>query len=113
MEGKKAASGKDGQPKKPQYKNGRHPHIKDGLGHTKETKTNGRKVINGYECVLFMSKGKVGIDQPAQKVAKKQPRAAWPAKGGSAAIKGGNAAPHRKEKATLFLLLMLSPRRRS
>jgi hypothetical protein len=51
MEGKKAASGKDNQPKKPQYKNGRHPHIKDGLGHIKGAKTNGRKVINGYECV--------------------------------------------------------------
>jgi hypothetical protein len=93
MEGKKAASGKDGQPKMPQYKNGRHPHIKDGLGHTKEGKTNGRKVINGYECVLFMSKGKAGIDQPAQMVAQKLPRAAQPAKGGSAAMKGGIRPP--------------------
>jgi hypothetical protein len=51
MESKKAASGKDDQPKKPQYKNGRHPHIKDGLGYTKGAKTNERKIINGYECV--------------------------------------------------------------
>jgi hypothetical protein len=50
MEGKKAASGKDDQSKEPQYKNGRHPHIKDGLGHTKGAKTNGRKVTNNYEC---------------------------------------------------------------
>jgi hypothetical protein len=62
MEGKKATNGKDDQPEKPQYKNGRHPHIKDGLRHTKGAKTNGRKVINGYECVQFMSKGKIGID---------------------------------------------------
>jgi chromosome segregation ATPase len=51
MNGKKQVSDKEDQPKKPQYKNGRHPHIKDGLGHTKGGKTNGRKVINGYECV--------------------------------------------------------------
>jgi hypothetical protein len=69
MEGKKVASDKDDQPKKPQYKNERHPHIKDGLGHTKGAKTNGRQVINGYECVQFMSKRKVGIDQPTQMVA--------------------------------------------
>jgi hypothetical protein len=38
-------------PKKPQYKNRRHPSIKDVPGHTKGTKTNGRKIVNGYECV--------------------------------------------------------------
>jgi hypothetical protein len=102
MEGKKATSGKDDQPKKSQYKNGRHYHIKDGLGHTKGAKTNGRKVINGYECVQFMSKGKVGIDQPAQMVAQKQPRAAQPAKGNSAAVKGGSAAPTEKGRLPLF-----------
>jgi hypothetical protein len=51
MEDVKIASGKEDQPKRPLYKDGRHPHIKDGLGHTKGGKTNGRKVINGYECV--------------------------------------------------------------
>jgi hypothetical protein len=51
MNNKKQVSGKEDQPKKPQFKNRRHPHIKDGLGHTKGGKTNGRKVINGYECV--------------------------------------------------------------
>jgi len=96
----KTASGKVDQPKRPQYKDGRHPHIKDGLGHTKGGKTNGRKVVNGYECVQFMSKGKIGTDRPAQKVAHKQPRAAQPPQGGSAAVKGGSAAPHRKGKAT-------------
>jgi hypothetical protein len=31
------------EPKGPQYKNGRHLSIKDGLGHKKVRKTNGRK----------------------------------------------------------------------
>jgi hypothetical protein len=35
----------------PQYKQGRHPSIKHGLGHTKGAKTNGRKIVNGYKCV--------------------------------------------------------------
>ena len=34
-----------------QYKNGRHPSIMYGLGHTTGAKTNGRKIVNGYECV--------------------------------------------------------------
>jgi hypothetical protein len=39
------------EPKGPQFKQGRHPQIKHGLGHTKGAKTNGRKIVNGYECV--------------------------------------------------------------
>jgi hypothetical protein len=93
MEDVKTTSGKEDQPKRPLYKGGRHPHIKDGLGHTKRGKTNGRKVINGYKCVQFMSNGRVGTDRPAQMVTHKQPRAAQPAQGGS-------AAPHRKGKVT-------------
>jgi hypothetical protein len=58
MKDKRAVSGKENQPKRPQYKDGRPPHIKDGLGYTKGAKSNGRKVINGYKCVQFMSKGK-------------------------------------------------------
>jgi len=95
-----AASGKVDQPKRPQYKDGRHPHIKDGLGHTKGGKTNGRKVVNGYECVQFMSNGKIGTDRPAKKLAQQQPRAVLPAESGSAAVKDSSAAPHRKGKAT-------------
>jgi hypothetical protein len=49
MKDKKAASDKENQPKRPQYKDGR-PHIKDGHGYTKGAKSNGRKVINGYKC---------------------------------------------------------------
>jgi len=95
---KNAASGKENQPKRPLYKDGRHPHIKDGLGHTKSGKCNGRKVINGYECVKFISNGKVGTKQPAHKVAHKSPQAAQPAKAGSAAVMGDTAAPHRKRE---------------
>jgi hypothetical protein len=47
-----------------------------------------------------MSKGRVGTDQPAQIATLKQPWAAQPPKGGSAAVQGGSAAPHRKGKAT-------------
>jgi hypothetical protein len=109
----KKSSGKENQPKKPQYKDGRHPHIKAGLGHTKGGKTNRRKVINGYECVQFMSKGRIGTDQPAQKVAQKQPRAAQPPKDGSATVKDGSAAPPtEKGRLPPLFLLMTSPRRR-
>jgi len=89
----KVSSGKENPSMKAQYKDGRHPNIKDGLGLKKGAKTNGRKVINGYECVKFTSKGKMGTKQPAQKVTPWLPRAALPTKGGS-------AAPHRKGKAT-------------
>ena len=50
--------------KVPQFKQGRHPSIKHGLGHTVGAKTNRRKIINGYECVKFERKERVGIDQP-------------------------------------------------
>jgi hypothetical protein len=112
MNSNKQVSGKEDQPKKLQYKNGRHPHIKDGLGHTKGGKTNERKVINGYKCVQFMSKARVGTDQPAQMVTQKQPRAAQPPKDGSTVVKGGSAAPIEKGRLPPLSLLMTSPRRR-
>ena len=37
--------------KGPQFKQERHPSIKHGLGHTKGAKTNGRRIVNGHECV--------------------------------------------------------------
>ena len=107
-----AASGKENQPRKALYKDGRHPHIKDGLGHTKGGKYNGRKIIDCYECVKFISKGKVGTKQPAQKMAHKSPRAAQPAKAGSAAVMGGSAAPHRKGKATNFISEQIKPNKK-
>ena len=61
MEGKKPTDGKGKKPKRPQYKDGRNPHIKDGLGHTHGGKTNGRNVINGYECVQFMKIGRAHV----------------------------------------------------
>jgi hypothetical protein len=100
MKDKRAATGKENQPKRPQYKDGRPPHIKDGLGYTKRAKSNERKVIKGYKYVQFMSKEKVGTDKPAQLVVQGLPRVAQPTQGGSAAVNSGSAAPHRKGKAT-------------
>ena len=100
------------KPKRPQYKDVRNPRIKDGLGHTHGGKTNERKVINGYECVQFVSKEQEGTDRSAQMVAQGQPRAApWPM-GGSAAVKGGSPAPTEKGRPPPPPMLMSSPRRR-
>ena len=55
--------------KVPQFKQGRHPSLKHGLGHTAGAKTNGRKIINDYECVKFERNERVGTDQPAQTAA--------------------------------------------
>jgi hypothetical protein len=55
---------KKDEQKGPQYKQGRHPSIKHGLGHSKGVKTNGRKIVNGYECVQFERKGRIGVEQP-------------------------------------------------
>jgi hypothetical protein len=61
MDGKIQNGGKKvEEPKRPQYKNGRHPSIKYGLGHTKGGKTNGRKLVNGFECVQFERKEQIG-----------------------------------------------------
>jgi hypothetical protein len=76
MKDKRAVSGKENQPKRPQYKDGRPPHIKDVLGYTKGAKSNERKIINGYNCVQFMSNGKVGTDKLTQLVAQGLPQAA-------------------------------------
>ena len=38
--------------KEPPFKQGRHPSIKHGLSHTKGAKTNGRRIVNGFECVV-------------------------------------------------------------
>jgi len=66
IDGKAQASGKKvDEPKGPQYKKGRHPSIKHVLGHTKGAKTNRRKIVNGYECVQFERKDRIGVEQPA------------------------------------------------
>ena len=77
MDGKTQNGGKKVEElKRPQYKNGRHPPIKDGLGHTKGAKTNGQKLVNGFECVQFERKEQIGTDQPAQLAAVPHKRAA-------------------------------------
>ena len=52
------------EPKRPQYKqykNGWHPLIKDELRHTKGAKPNGRKLVNGFECVQLERREQIGI----------------------------------------------------
>jgi len=86
----------------PQFKQGRHPSFKHGLGHTIGAKTNGRKIINGYECVKFESKGKIGVERPAQIVSVQRPQAVVP-HSGNTTVKGGNVTPHKNGKATNFV----------
>ena len=81
------------------FKQGRHPSIKHGLGHTAGAKTNVRKIINGYECVKFERKKRVGIDQPAQTAVVSQSRAAVSHRS-SATVKAAYAAPCKSGKAT-------------
>jgi hypothetical protein len=86
LNGKAQASDKKvNEPKGPQFKQGRHPTIKHGLRHTKGAKTNGRKIINGYECMQFERKDRIGIEQPAQI---------------AVVPHSGSAAPRRNGKAT-------------
>ena len=42
---------KNDESKGPQFKQGRHPSIKHGLGHKKGAKTNGRMIVNGFESM--------------------------------------------------------------
>ena len=56
---------KNDESKGPQFKQERHPSIKHRLRHTKGAKTNERRIVNGYKCVQFERKDKIGIDQPA------------------------------------------------
>ena len=66
MDGKTQIGGKMvEEPKRSQYKNRRYPSIKDWLGHTKGAKTNGRKLVNGFECVQFERKEQISTVQPA------------------------------------------------
>jgi hypothetical protein len=70
LSGKAQVSHKEvGEAKRPKFKEGRHPSIKHRLGHIAGAKSNGRKIINGYECVQFKRKGEIGTDRPAQTAA--------------------------------------------
>ena len=55
--------------------------------------------MNGYECVQFERKGRIGIDQPAQPVVVQRPPAIVP-RNGNVMVKGASAAPHKNGKAT-------------
>jgi hypothetical protein len=89
----------------PQFKQGRHSSIKHGLRQTTGAKTNGRKIRNGYECVKFERKGKIGIDRPAQ-------TAAVPHHTRSAVVKGGSAAPCKNGKFTNFVPDQTKPKKK-
>ena len=60
LSGKAQVSDKKANDSKvPQFKQGRHPSIKLGHGHTVGAKTNRRKVINSYECVSLRGRKKL------------------------------------------------------
>ena len=46
----------DDASKKPKFIQGRHPFIKDGLGHKKGGKTGKRDMVNGVYCIRFEKK---------------------------------------------------------
>ena len=92
--------------KGPQFKQGRHPSIKHGLGHTKGAKTNERRIVNAYECVQFKRKGKIGIDQPAQTAVVQCPLAAVPRR------RVAVPCPAKIGRLPILLLIKLSSRRR-
>ena len=85
-------------------KQGRHPSIKHGLGHTAGAKTNGRKIINDYECVKFERKERVGIEQLAQTAAVSHH--------GSAVVKVGCAAPRKNGKGTNSAPNQIKPKKK-
>ena len=67
--------------------------------------------MNGYECVQFERKGKIGTDQPAQTMAMQCPRASVP-HSGSAAVKGSNAVPRKNGKATNYVPDQTKPKKK-
>jgi hypothetical protein len=87
------------EPKRPQFKEGRHPSIKHGIEHTAGAKTNGRKIINGYECVKFERKSKIGTYRPARTAAVPHHRVVVP-------------LPAKMGRPPILVLIRLSPRRR-
>jgi len=79
MDDKAQTNDKKDEPNGAQYKKGRHPSIKLGQGHTTGAKTNGRKIVIGYEFVQFERKDRIGTDLPTHTMA-----VSCPAKNGKA-----------------------------
>jgi hypothetical protein len=69
--------------KKPKFIQGRHPFIKDGLGHTKGGKTGKRHMVNGVPCIRFKKKETIGEVLPVQTAEAPLPRGSAPKHGGS------------------------------
>ena len=72
----------------------------------KGAKINWRKIVNGYECVQFERKGRIGVEQPAQTMAVQRPRAVVP--------QWRVAVPCsvKMGRLPILFLIKLSPRRR-
>jgi hypothetical protein len=56
----------DDASKKPKFIQGRHPFIKDELGHIKGGKTSKRHMVNGVPCIKFKKKETIGEVQPVR-----------------------------------------------
>jgi regulator of replication initiation timing len=69
--------------KKPKFIQGRHPFIKDGLGHTKGGKTGKRHMVNGVSCIRFEKRGTIGEVLPVQTTETLSLNAKAPRPGGS------------------------------
>jgi hypothetical protein len=74
----------DDASKKPKFIQGRHPFIKDGLGHKKGGKTGKRHMVNGVSCIRFEKKETIGEVLPVQTVEALSLNAKAPRPGGSA-----------------------------
>jgi hypothetical protein len=80
----------DDASKKPKLMQGRHPFIKDGLGHKKGGKTGERKMVNGVSCIRFGKKEIIGevqlvqiVEAPRRNAEVPRPRGSVPKRGGS------------------------------
>ncbi|XP_066316477.1 uncharacterized protein [Miscanthus floridulus] len=89
-------------------KDGKEVKSKDKKKDGKDKGSNNNK--NKY--ATFVSKGQEGTDRSTQKVAQDQPRAAPQPMGGSAAVKGGSATPHRKGKTTSYSSAHVKPKKK-
>ena len=79
----------DDASKKPKFIQGRHPFIKDGLGHKKGGKTGERKMVTGVSCIRF-EKETIEEVQPVQTAEAPRKNAEVSRPGGSAPKCGGS-----------------------
>ena len=80
----------DDASKKPKFIQGRHPFIKDGLGHKKGGKTGERKMMNGVSCIRFEKKETIGEVLLVQTTEAQCRNTEVPCPGGSVPKRGGS-----------------------